>query len=114
MLRPPTFQQMAASSGARRNYTYTFKVDGAKLTGQDALESRFPGRRQLQPDDRSWSPPPGADIDFELPQNVIPERTKDPQAPKLAAALGGVVVTHDVRRMPGLCRNSWSTRSVRV
>lgn len=40
-------------------------------------------------------------IDFELPQNVIPERMKDPQVLELGAALGRAIVTHDVRTMPG-------------
>jgi len=44
-------------------------------------------------------------IDFELPQNVIPERLKDPQVLELGAALGRVIVTHDVRTMPGWFRN---------
>ncbi|SPF35533.1 conserved hypothetical protein [Candidatus Sulfopaludibacter sp. SbA4] len=36
-----------------------------------------------------------------MPQNVIPERMKDPQVLELGAALGRVIVTHDVRTMPG-------------
>lgn len=44
-------------------------------------------------------------IDFELPQNVIPERMKDTQVLELGAALGRVIVTHDVRTMPRWFRN---------
>jgi hypothetical protein len=40
-------------------------------------------------------------IDFELPQNVIPDRMEDPQVLELAATLDRVIVTHDVRTMPG-------------
>ena len=39
-------------------------------------------------------------IDFELPQNVIPEKMGDPQVLELGAARGRVIVTHDVRTMP--------------
>ena len=39
-------------------------------------------------------------IDFELPQNVIPEEMGDPQVLELAAARGRIIVTHDVRTMP--------------
>ncbi len=39
-------------------------------------------------------------IDFELPQNVIPERMEDPQVLELGAARGRIIVTHDVRTMP--------------
>lgn len=39
-------------------------------------------------------------IDFELPQKLIGERMTDLQVLELAAALGRVVVTHDVRTMP--------------
>ncbi len=39
-------------------------------------------------------------IDFELPQNVVPEGMKDPELLELGAALGRIVVTHDVRTMP--------------
>jgi hypothetical protein len=43
-------------------------------------------------------------IDFELPQNVIPEGMKDLQVLELGAALGRAIVTHDVRTMPGWFR----------
>jgi len=46
-----------------------------------------------------------AQIDFELPQNVIPERMQDTQVLELGAKLGRVIVTHDVRTMPGWFRN---------
>ena len=39
-------------------------------------------------------------IDFELPQNAIPEKMGDPQVLELGAARGRVIVTHDVRTMP--------------
>lgn len=39
-------------------------------------------------------------IDFELPQNVIPEKMEDPQVLTLSAARGRIIVTHDVRTMP--------------
>ena len=39
-------------------------------------------------------------IDFELPQNVIPEKMEDPQVLELSAARGRIIVTHDVRTMP--------------
>jgi hypothetical protein len=39
-------------------------------------------------------------IDFELPQNVIPEKMEVPQVLELGAARGRIVVTHDVRTMP--------------
>jgi hypothetical protein len=39
-------------------------------------------------------------INFELPQDVIPEGMKDPKVLELGAALGRVMVTHDVRTMP--------------
>ncbi len=39
-------------------------------------------------------------IDFGLPQNLIPTGAKDPEVLELGAALGRVVVTHDVRTMP--------------
>jgi hypothetical protein len=39
-------------------------------------------------------------IDFELPQALIPEGMKDPQVLGLAASLGRILVTHDVRTMP--------------
>jgi hypothetical protein len=40
------------------------------------------------------------EIDFELPQDVIPEGMNDPKVLELGAALGRVIVTHDVRTMP--------------
>ena len=39
-------------------------------------------------------------IDFELPQNVIPEKMEDPQVLKLAAGRGRIIVTHHVRTIP--------------
>jgi len=39
-------------------------------------------------------------IDFELPQRFIPEGMKDPQVLAVAASLGRILVTHDVRTMP--------------
>src|SRR5262245_6645168 len=39
-------------------------------------------------------------IDFELPQGLIPEGMKDPQVLGVAASLGRILVTHDVRTMP--------------
>ena len=39
-------------------------------------------------------------IDFELPQNVIPEKMEDPQVLELGATRGRIIVTHDVRTMP--------------
>jgi len=40
------------------------------------------------------------DVDFELPQGIIPQGMKDPQVLAVAASLGRIVVTHDVRTMP--------------
>jgi hypothetical protein len=41
-------------------------------------------------------------IDFELPQNVIPEEMQEPQVLERGATLGRVIVTRDVRtkRLP--------------
>ena len=39
-------------------------------------------------------------IDFGLPQHLIPAGTKDPTVLELGATLGRVIVTHDVRTMP--------------
>ncbi len=39
-------------------------------------------------------------IDFGLPQDLIPAGTKDPKVLELGVALGRVIVTHDVRTMP--------------
>jgi hypothetical protein len=36
-------------------------------------------------------------VDFELPQEVIPEKLEDPQVLELNAARGRIIVTHDVR-----------------
>lgn len=44
-------------------------------------------------------------IDFELPQDVIPEKMHDVQVLELGASLGRVIVTHDVRTMPGWFRH---------
>jgi hypothetical protein len=40
------------------------------------------------------------EVDFELPQGLIPEGMKDPDLLTLAASLGRILVTHDVRTMP--------------
>lgn len=40
------------------------------------------------------------EVDFELPQGVIPEGMPDPEVLAVAALLGRVLVTHDVRTMP--------------
>jgi hypothetical protein len=40
------------------------------------------------------------DVDFELPQGVIPEGMADPEVLAVAASLGRILVTHDVRTMP--------------
>jgi hypothetical protein len=40
------------------------------------------------------------EVDFELPQAIIPEGVKDPEVLAVAASLGRVLVTHDVRTMP--------------
>jgi hypothetical protein len=40
------------------------------------------------------------DVDFELPQGVIPEGMTDPDVLAVAASLGRILVTHDVRTMP--------------
>ncbi len=40
------------------------------------------------------------EVDFELPQGVIPEGMRDPEVLAVAASLGRVLVTHDVRTMP--------------
>jgi hypothetical protein len=41
------------------------------------------------------------EVDFELPQGVLPDGMKDPEVLSVAAALGRILVTHDVRTMPG-------------
>ena len=40
------------------------------------------------------------EVDFELPQGIIPEGMTDPEVLAVAASLGRVLVTHDVRTMP--------------
>lgn len=40
------------------------------------------------------------EVDFELPQGVIPERMPDREVLVVARSLGRVLVTHDVRTMP--------------
>jgi len=40
------------------------------------------------------------EIDFALPQGVIPDGMSDLQVLELGATLGRVIVTHDVRTMP--------------
>jgi len=40
------------------------------------------------------------EVDFELPQGIIPESMRDPDVLAVAASLGRVLVTHDVRTMP--------------
>ena len=42
----------------------------------------------------------GPEVDFELPQGIIPEGMKDPEVLAVAASLGRILVTHDVRTMP--------------
>jgi hypothetical protein len=39
-------------------------------------------------------------IDFELPQTVIPDKMVDRHVLELGAARGRIIVTHDVRTMP--------------
>ncbi len=39
-------------------------------------------------------------IDFELPQGLIPDKMADLQILELGAASGRIIVTHDVRTMP--------------
>jgi hypothetical protein len=39
-------------------------------------------------------------VDFELPQGCIPEGMMDPEVLGLAASLGRILVTHDIRTMP--------------
>ncbi len=41
------------------------------------------------------------EIDFALPQGVIPDGVSDPQILELGATLGRVILTHDVRTMHG-------------
>lgn len=40
-------------------------------------------------------------IDFELPQDAIAEGMEDPKVLELGATLRRIIVTHDVRTMPG-------------
>jgi Domain of unknown function (DUF5615) len=40
------------------------------------------------------------DVDFELPEGVIPEGTADPEVLAVAASLSRILVTQDVRTMP--------------
>ncbi len=40
------------------------------------------------------------EIDFELPQNAIPEKMDDPWVLELGAMLRRVIVTHDLKTMP--------------
>ena len=44
------------------------------------------------------------EVDFALPQGVIPDGMKDPEVLKTAASLGRILVTHDIRTMP---RHFW-------
>jgi Domain of unknown function (DUF5615) len=39
-------------------------------------------------------------VDFELPQDIIAQGMKDPEVLKVAASLGRILVTHDIRTMP--------------
>lgn len=39
-------------------------------------------------------------VEFDLPQHFIPDGTEDPEVLAIAARLGAVLVTHDVRTMP--------------
>ena len=39
-------------------------------------------------------------IDFELPQSVLADGTGDPVVLAIAASLGRILVTHDIRTMP--------------
>jgi hypothetical protein len=39
-------------------------------------------------------------VDFELPQGIIPQGTRDPEVLAIAASLDRILVTHDVRTMP--------------
>jgi hypothetical protein len=50
-------------------------------------------------------------IDFELPQNVIPAKMEDPQVLGLGAARGRIIVTHDVRTMPDHFLNFTASQS---
>jgi hypothetical protein len=43
-------------------------------------------------------------VNFELPQYVIPDHMHDMQVLELGATLSRVIVTHDVRTMPGWFR----------
>lgn len=40
------------------------------------------------------------EVDFELPQGIISDRMLDPEVLAVAASLGRILVTHDVRTMP--------------
>jgi hypothetical protein len=40
------------------------------------------------------------EVDFELPQGIIPEGMEDPEVLAVAASLERILVTHDVRTMP--------------
>jgi hypothetical protein len=40
------------------------------------------------------------EVDFELPQGIIPPGMKDPEVLDVAASLGRILATHDVRTMP--------------
>ena len=50
-------------------------------------------------------------IDFELPQGVIPGGMSDLSVLELAAELGRIVVTHDVRTMPAWFKRFLHSRS---
>jgi hypothetical protein len=39
-------------------------------------------------------------VDFEVPQGIIPRGMEDPDVLALAASLGRILVTHDLRTMP--------------
>ena len=52
-------------------------------------------------------------IDFALPQDLIPAGTKDPKVLELGALLGRIIVTHDVRTMPTISRRSRVSMHVR-
>jgi hypothetical protein len=41
------------------------------------------------------------ELDFELPQGIIPKGMTDPEVLAVAASLSRILVTHDVRAIPG-------------
>ncbi len=64
------------------------------------MKVRFPADANLDQDIVAGLLRRQPEIDFELPQGIIPEGMGDPGVLAVAASLGRVLVTHDVRTTP--------------